>query len=67
MSHLEYNLKMDVELYQSQLEAFDKAIASQAFAELSEGEKASRLRSRAWLADYLQEAKADLEDLRARQ
>ncbi len=63
MSHQQYNLNKDIELYTAQLQAFDKAIASQAFAELPESEKARRLRSRGWLEGYIQEAKEDLKGL----
>lgn len=65
MSYQQYNLQMDVKLYTEQLQDFDKAIASQAFAELPESEKARRLRSRGWLAGYLQEAQEDLKVLAA--
>lgn len=63
MSALVYNLQMDVTLYTEQLQAFDKAILSTAFAELAEGEKAGRLRARGWLAGYLAEAQEDLKGL----
>jgi hypothetical protein len=62
MSHLIYQLEIDIALYKAQLEAFDKAIASPAFAQLPEDQQASRLRSRSYLAGYLQDA---LEDLQA--
>lgn len=58
-----YNLKMDISLYIAQLEAFDKAIASAAFADLPEDQKASRLRARGYLAGYLAEAIEDLKEL----
>lgn len=63
MSYQHYNLQMDVTLYTAQLEAFDKAMQSTAFAELPEGQKAARLRSRGWLAGYLAEAQEDLKGL----
>lgn len=65
MSYQQYNLQMDVTLYTEQLQDFDKAIASQAFAELPESEKAARLRARGWLEAYLQEAQEDLKVLAA--
>ena len=63
MSHLIYNLEMDIALYKAQLEAFDKVIASPAFAQLPEDQQASRLRSRGYLAGYLQDALEDLQAL----
>jgi len=50
-----------VKQYTEQLEVFDRAIQTQAFAELSEDERARRLRSRDHLACYLEESKAELE------
>lgn len=65
MSRLIYNLEIDIALYKAQLEAFDKAIASEAFAQLPEDQQASRLRARGYLAGYLQDALEDLQALGA--
>lgn len=54
-------VQTDIKQYTEQLEVFDKAIQTQAFAELPEDEQARRLRSRGHLADYLEEAKEELE------
>ena len=63
MNHLVYNISKDIELYTEQIKAFDKAIASPAFAQLPEDQQASRLRSRGYLAGYLQDAMEDLQAL----
>lgn len=63
MSALVYNLKMDVTLYTAQLDAFDRAMQSTAFALLPDEQKAARLRARGWLEGYLQEAQEDLKGL----
>lgn len=54
-------VQTDIKQYTEQLEVFDKAIETQAFAELPEHEQARRLRARDHLAGYLEESQAELE------